>query len=330
MTSQASSSEDGSIQLAKPIASWTRSLAIVPAYVQCLDLLEGAEMAQVYILGAGTPTPTPVRFGSAYVVEVTGEFLMFDCGPAATYKLVKAGIFPSKVDYLFFTHHHFDHDVDYPCFLLCRWDQSIGKENLLRVYGPPLTETITERILGEHGAFVHDWKARVLHPLSQGVHANRGGELPRKPPSVAAKDVGPGKVHRGRDWEVTAARAEHVQPYLDSLAYRLDSSEGSVVFTGDTQPCQSVIDLAQGADMLLCMCWDDQECMIASGEATGQCGTIGAAEMARAAGVKKLVLVHIGAHLASHSPMEKGISDVRKIFGGEVVFAEELMSLPVR
>ena len=55
------------------------------------------------------------------------------------------------------------------------------------MYGPTLTETITERILGEHGAFVHDWKARVNSPLSQRVHVNRGGTLPRKPPSVLAE-----------------------------------------------------------------------------------------------------------------------------------------------
>jgi ribonuclease Z len=284
-------------------------------------------MAQVYILGAGTPTPTPSRFGSAHVIEVAGDFLMFDCGPAATHKLVKAGLFPTQIDSLFFTHHHFDHDVDYPCFLLCRWDQSIGKENQLQVYGPTLTETLTDRLLGENGAFAHDWKARVNHPLSQRVYVNRGGSLPRKPPSVMAKDVGPGLVHSGRDWEVRAAPAEHVQPFLDSLAYRLDSPEGSVVFTGDTQPCQSVIELARAADMLLCMCWDDQECMQQSGEALGQCGTVGAAEMARDAGVKKLVLVHVGPHLSAHGPMEKGIGDVRKIFDGELIFAEELMSL---
>jgi ribonuclease Z len=284
-------------------------------------------MAQVFVLGAGTPTPTPQRWGSAFAVEASGEYLMFDCGPAATYKLVKVGIFPTKVDYLFFTHHHFDHDVDYPCFLLCRWDQSIGKENQLRVYGPTLTETITERILGENGAFVHDWKARVNHPGSQRVHVNRGGTLPRKPPSVLAKDIGPGTVHESHEWRVSAAPAEHVQPWLDSLAYRLDGADGSIVFTGDTQPCKSVVELARGADMMLCMCWDDQERMKAMGETTGQCGTTGAAHMAEEAGVKKLVLVHVGPHLATHGPMEKGIGDVRKIFGGEVIFAEELMSI---
>ncbi|MBI4337701.1 MAG: MBL fold metallo-hydrolase [Chloroflexi bacterium] len=284
-------------------------------------------MAQVFILGAGTPTPTPARFGSAFAVRVGEEYLMFDCGPAATYKLVKAGIWPTKVDYLFFTHHHFDHDVDYPCFLLTRWDQSIGKENQLQVFGPTLTETITERILGEHGAFAHDWKARVNHPLSQRVYVNRGGVLPRKPPSVLARDVGPGLVHRGQSWQVNAAPAEHVQPWLDSLAYRLETPEGIIVFTGDTRPCRSVVELARGADMMLCMCWDDQERMDHDGESEGQTGTLGAAHMAQEAGVKKLVLVHIGPHLASHGPMEKGIGDVRRAYEGETIFAEELMSL---
>lgn len=284
-------------------------------------------MARIYILGAGTPTPTPERFGSSYVVEVGGQHLMFDCGPAATAKLVQAGLFPTQISYLFFTHHHFDHDVDYPCFLLCRWDQSVGREPLLQVFGPPLTTQLTDRILHpDYGAFAHDWQARVNHPLSQQVYVNRGGTLPRKPPSVAVRDVGPGLVCQTERWQVTAAPAEHVQPYLDSLAYRLDTPDGSIVFTGDTQPCQSVVDLACGADLMLCMCWDDQEVMNQNGEAGGQCGTTGAARMAQQAGVKRLVLSHIGPHLARHGPLEKGIGDVSKLYAGQILFAEELMS----
>ena len=286
-------------------------------------------MARIHVLGAGTPTPTPARFGSSYVVETVGEQIMVDCGPAATHKLVKAGLWPTKIDYLFFTHHHFDHDVDLPCFLLCRWDQSIGKENQLQIYGPAPTEKLTEGIIGENGIFAHDWKARVNHPVSQQVYVNRGGVLPRKSPDVFNRDVSPGRVYSGRDWEVTAATAEHVQPYLDSLAYRLDSPEGSIVFTGDTQPCQSVVDLARDADVMLCMCWDDQDVMERNGEAPFQCGTTGAAKMAQDAGVRKLVLVHVGPHLAAHGPMEKGIGDVKKIYDGEVVFSDELLSLDV-
>ena len=143
---------------------------------------------------------------------------------------------------------------------------------------------------------------------------------------VIAKDIGPGKVFSGKDWEVTAAPAEHVQPFQDSLAYRVDTPDGSVVFTGDTQPCDSVAELAKDADVMLCMCWDDQEIMDADGESPGQCGTIGAAQLAEKAGVKKLVLVHVGPHLSQHGPMEKGIGDVREHYSGQLLFAEELMS----
>ncbi len=196
--------------------------------------------------------------------------------------------------------------------------------------GPPPTIEFTRRILDEEvSAFAHDWIARVNAPPSQRVYVNRGGVLPRMPPTVDVPDVGPGLIYEGKDWRVTAAPAEHVQPWLDSLAYRLDSDEGSIVFTGDTQPCQSVIDLAKGADVMLCMCWDDQAVMEANGENVGQCGTTGAAEMAKEAGVKKLVLSHLGPHISSDGPREKGIDDVRTIFDGEILFAEELASFEV-
>ena len=161
------------------------------------------------------------------------------------------------------------------------------------------------------------------------MYVNRGGVLPRKPPDVFAKDVGPGKVYSGKDWEVTAALAEHVQPYLDSLAYRLDTPDGSIVFTGDTQPCDSVRELAKNADVMLCMCWDDQERMEDMEESGGQCGTTGAARMAQEAGVKKLVLVHIGPYLSEHGHMEKGVGDVKKLYDGQLLFSDELMSFEV-
>ena len=176
---------------------------------------------KIDIIGAGTPTPASDRFGSCYVVNVAGEKLMFDCGPASTHKLVKMGIKLVDIDNLFFTHHHFDHDVDYPCFILSRWNLFVGGERDLQVFGPNLTERITHRIMDEHeGAYAHDWIARINHPLSLNAFTSRGGVLPRPAPVVLAKDIGPGKVKSGPDWEVTAAPAEHVQPWLDSLAYR--------------------------------------------------------------------------------------------------------------
>jgi ribonuclease BN (tRNA processing enzyme) len=151
-------------------------------------------MAILYILGAGNPTPTKNRFGSSYILNVKKDYFMIDCGPASTYKLVQAGLFPTQVNHLFFTHHHSDHNADYPCFLLCRWDQSTGKEEKLNVYGPPPTEWLTKRLIGEDGAFSHDLNARINHPNSQRVYLDRGGTLPRPGISLQVKDVLPGKI----------------------------------------------------------------------------------------------------------------------------------------
>ena len=118
-------------------------------------------MAELIVLGAGVPKPSPERFGTSLVLTLDGQNLMFDCGPATTHKLVKGGLWPTAVDYLFFTHHHSDHNADYPCFVLCRWDQSIGKENSLQVYGSPPTEAITEKLFGAEGAFSADLAARI-------------------------------------------------------------------------------------------------------------------------------------------------------------------------
>lgn len=281
-------------------------------------------MIRLYVLGAGTPTPTPERFGSSYVIDTGSDLVMFDCGPATTHKLVKAGLFPTQIDHLFFTHHHFDHDADYPCFLLCRWDQGVGTEEILQVRGPTLTAGITDGLIGEEGVFAHDWKARIGAPVSQRVFENRGGTLPRRPPVVDAADIEAGNVHESDRWLVRSAHAQHVQPFLDSLAYRLECDSGDVVITGDTEPCESVVELASGARALVSMCWDHQDEMTRGGEAPGQSGTLGAARMASEAGVETLILVHRGPGLESPAAEAKGLADIKSIYDGEVIFADEL------
>ena len=49
-------------------------------------------MAEIFVLGGGTPTPTAERFGSSHVIKFGEQLLMFDCGPAVTHKLVKTGL----------------------------------------------------------------------------------------------------------------------------------------------------------------------------------------------------------------------------------------------
>jgi len=284
-------------------------------------------MSVLYILGAGTPTPTPERFGTSYVLKAADELMMFDCGPATTYKLVKVGLFPTRIDWLFFTHHHSDHITGYPSFFLCRFDQCIGREEPLRVFGPPPTSRITDQLFGADGAFSLDWKARINNPTSQSVHHNRGGSLPRPGPKYEVSDATPGEVVSGPKWRVTAEGTYHQQPWLESLAYRVDCDEISVVFAGDSGLSDSVVRLATGADVLVANCWDRQDRMDANGEADGQTGTRDAATMACRSGAGKLICTHMGSALASPGSREKGMAEMADIYDGEIVMADELMVL---
>ena len=286
-------------------------------------------MPRVIVLGSGTPVPSAVRWGSSFLVEIAGEWLMFDCGPAATYKMYAAGFKATDVDHLFFTHHHSDHDADYPCFLLTRFDMSIGKEKDLNVYGPTLTEQLTERVLGEDvGAFWHDIVARTSHPLSLSAYQSRGGVLPRKAPKINARDVGPGTVATGKHWEITAARVDHVQPYLDSLAYRIDSDEGSIVFSGDTRPCQNLTDLAKDADLLVMECIRLHEDSVGTVSASTETDTYGAGQTARESGAKRVLLNHQSIDLIDPVKKTQAIGEVRQFYGGPLIWADELMEVP--
>jgi ribonuclease Z len=44
-----------------------------------------------------------------------------------------------------------------------------------------------------------------------------------------------------------------VQPYLDCLAFRLDTKEGSVCYAGDSGPTDTIVELARGCDILIHM-----------------------------------------------------------------------------
>jgi len=282
---------------------------------------------RLYILACGTPTPTRHRFGTASVVQLGDDYVMVDCGPAATHKLVKAGLWPTRIEHLLLTHHHFDHNADLPCFLLCRWDQSIGREAVLKVFGPPPTATVIERLIGPAGAFVDDWKARVNEPVSQIVHRNRGGSLPRPEPRVQAADVGPGEVIDTGRWRVSCEKMRHTPRTLTTLGYRIDSPGGAIVFAADTGPCEELTRLAAGCDVLVVNCWDLQERMDANGEAPGQTGTMDAAKAAADTGARRLVLTHTGPKLCRPKDRAKALDDIAKVFSGQTIFAKELMKI---
>ena len=284
-------------------------------------------MDALYIVGSGGPVATPEAFGTSLVLKSGNDYLMFDCGPAATDKMVKLGLFPSNINHLFFTHHHSDHDLDYPAFLLTRWFDDAGHLPELQVFGPEPTELLTHRLIDlDEGAFAHDFKVRMNHPMSLLVYKLSGGTLPREGPVVKAKDVGPGKVAEGDDWEILAAPAKHVEPWLDSLAYRFNGPKGSIVFTGDTSPCETVEALAEGVDVLVVNCVGLEDDIAAWGGNEYMIGAKATGKLANDVGAKKLILTH-NTYLMKHGPMEQGIVEITSEFRGAVINGREMMEV---
>ncbi|MFO8061065.1 MAG: MBL fold metallo-hydrolase [Bacillota bacterium] len=271
----------------------------------------------VVLLGTGSPRPDPNHAGNSVLIRADDDVLMFDCGPGATVRAVEFGFSPTDVDYLLFTHHHFDHNLDYGHLVLTRWDQGAGRIPDLRVYGPPPTERVTRLLFGRDGVFAADLVARTRSFSSRHKHVSRGGTLPREGLRVAARDVGSGVVCSGKNWTVSCTPTAHVE-HLTNLSYRFDSDWGSVVITGDTEYCRSIVDLSRGADVLIYCCDLDTAWESVGGFASFR----DAGRAAAAAAVERLVLTHLNLSLGADDPenaecMRKELSE---IYDGEVLF----------
>ena len=76
---------------------------------------------RITLLGTGTPIPEPKRQASALLVEIGEAKLLFDAGRGVTTQLAKVGIEPQQIDFVFITHHHYDHIGNLGEFLLTSW-----------------------------------------------------------------------------------------------------------------------------------------------------------------------------------------------------------------
>ena len=95
------------------------------------------------------------------------------------------------------------------------------------MFGPDLTEKITEGVLGDNGLFAYDWKSRATV-----LSASRFSSTAVAPFSVPRRRfcLGyPVKVLSGPNGYVTAVPAEQVQLWLDFLSYRVASVNGRVI-----------------------------------------------------------------------------------------------------
>ena len=142
-------------------------------------------------------------------------------------------------------------------------------------------------------------------------------------------EVAHGDVVERRGWKVQVAEVVHVQPQLRCLAYRLEAESRSIVFGGDTAPVAALTELARGADVLLHMCHFVNGA-IEDPRLTECCsGHLDAARTAQAAGVGTLVLVHITESVERPGVRERVIHEAGAVFSGSIVFAEDLLQVPL-
>ena len=282
---------------------------------------------RVILLGTGTPTPSTRRASSSYLVEAGGEVFVFDCGPGSHVRLLEAGIRPTAITQLFITHWHYDHFADLASNVLRRWDQGAGAIPDLNLYGPAPIDRIVDRLFSPDGAFGPDLDARTHSELSVSIYEARGGRRPRRPPALAVREMQHRDSVGNGAWTVRSIEVPHTQPYLRSLAYRLDAGECSFVYTGDFGPTAEMAGFARGADIFVAMCHYITGTELDDGMFRG-CGSHKmVAEIARDADVKMLVLSHITEQIDVPGVRERVVHEAADIFGGYVILGEDLMRL---
>ena len=99
------------------------------------------------LLGTGGPRPDPDRQGPATVIRIGDENLLFDAGRGAVTQLVRAGVPITEFDYVFVTHHHFDHIGGLADVLFAAWNK--GRGDAIRVFGPEGTTEIVNSLVNE-------------------------------------------------------------------------------------------------------------------------------------------------------------------------------------
>lgn len=285
---------------------------------------------KITLLGTGTPEPSLKRQCSGYLIEIGDDRLILDHGTGAFHRLLESGCDVTDVTHVFLTHLHYDHMMDYPTLVLQRWDMGADQIPELDVYGPAPLARITDQLFGEQGVFDPDITSRIQNPAGLDDFRSHGGTPPRSRPAPNVREISAGDIINGHDWRLTVGQSVHFQPQIDCLGFRLETSQGTLCYSGDNGGVQpDMIELARNADILIHML------QLPSGEAPNQASReasgshLDVAETARQANVKKLVLTHLSATVDGDDNQSRLGKEMQAIFPGEIIWGEDLMTLTI-
>lgn len=179
-------------------------------------------------LGSGDAFGSGGRFQTCLCLESSEGRALIDCGATSLVALKRADIDPASVRCVLLSHLHGDHFGGLPFLVLD--GQFARRETPLTVAGP----------LGARDRLTAAME--VMFPGSSRVTRRFPTDLVELAPGAATK-IG--------SLTVTGFPVEH-ESGAPSLALRVQWAGRTVVYSGDTEWCEGLVDAARGADLFVC------------------------------------------------------------------------------
>lgn len=276
----------------------------------------------IFLGTKGGPRVTQGRGMVGQLLLIDDVPYVIDCGYGTVRQIVAAGVALARVRHIFITHHHSDHNVDFGSLLLMAW--ASGLQTPIDCWGPPPLRRIAELVLALHA---HDIDTRVADEgrphLKQFVRVHEFATA--------------GPVMHDERVRVTAAIVPH-PPIVPSFAYRFDAPDRSIVFSGDTAASEALVALARGADVLVheAMYLPAIDRLLARvpNAATlkkhlvdSHTSVEDVGRIAKAAGVKLLVLSHLVPGDDRAVTDQMWIDGARQHFDGPIIVAQDLLEI---
>jgi ribonuclease BN (tRNA processing enzyme) len=250
---------------------------------------------ELIVLGSGTGVPSLRRGSPAYAVKAAGRLLLLDLGSGACRALLRNDLNFSQVDLIALTHLHPDHIGDLVPFLFAS-HYSLG-----------YTRTEPFWLLAARG--FQNFHERLKGAFGQWVEAPAG--------LLRLRELNPAEPDRF-DWEGLTLKSAPVNHIEGSLAYRVEAAGRTLVYSGDTDVSDSLVRLAQGADLLILECAKPSK-------VPGHLTPEEAGRLAAQAGVPRLVLTHFYPPCDEVDVVARAAGE----FSGEIIRAEDDLTLSV-
>ena len=245
--------------------------------------------SELVLLGSGAALNDGSREPAMLALRGTHSTILIDCGSNPLRSLQRLDISLDSIERLILTHSHVDHTAGFPLLILMLWMG--GRQRPLPIHGPADTLDLAKRLLAQWDT--SDWKGMA--------------ELEWHPTPLIEGTL----LADGIDFELTASAGVHTVPVIAVRAR--DKLTGKIaVYSSDGEPSPAVQKLAAFVDLLV---------HEAGGTFPGHSTAEGAATLARAAAVRRLLLVHLA---GGDRDLEAMRVAGERIFGGTVWVGRDL------